>query len=359
LIFECLLEDSPTNSQSDNKPNEGYSTARNSDKVNQDTWKATFDRTTEGRYRMTIDIDFSHSPHDVITETTNKKKDEIDVLIAHLGALYMFALFIPTFGVVRSKIHGSSEYWSTFMTYNEVLTPTIRICGTEFQGLVSELSTGAYNGAARTLRYVLETAIQACVFQTESKRSTYATLLTDYRSALDPSGQPASLELFMKNNSWLSFIERYNVYEQTNRIAPTFAELVNILNSRELFQEAPDLSSEIKKVYKTLSDYVHLNASKIESQLKRKKISPPIFDPNQFDIIFELALRVVDAIDFAYVKSISHFFGYNNCEEFLQELSMHLEIAPQYRDQFLNLPFCSKLSRSIQWKTLNLPSKNP
>src|SRR5207247_8819459 len=109
---------------------------------------------TDVHTRKTIDIDIAHTPHDVITKTTNKKNDDIDVLIAHLVALYMFALFIPTFGVVRSKIHGSSEYWSTFMTYNEVLTPTIRICGIEFQGLVSELSTGAYNGAARTLRYV-------------------------------------------------------------------------------------------------------------------------------------------------------------------------------------------------------------
>lgn len=154
-------------------------------------------------------------------------------------------------------------------------------------------------------------------------------------------------------------MERYKIYEQTKRIAPSFKELVNRLNSRELFQETPQIVDAMKMTYEELSDYVHPSFTRIEKRsLKGKAFISPRFDSGNFNVIFELGLKTLDIVQFLYIKSMSHFFDYKNAKEFLRDTSQYFGLPMEIANLFLTLPFSSKLSEGIRWHLIQKKRKS-
>ena len=317
----------------------------------------TIEKRRKKTYRVTLRVKISHpeTPYSVIKQSRKACKDQLDVLFKHLGALGFLTaytqiarIFAPT---IAKKLEA--KIWTEFIDQNEILTPTMRICEGELQGTVYELLAGVYSGAARTLRYVLEIAVEACVFETDIGRPTYKNLTDEYRSSTTGKGIVSRIRPLIRYNLWASFTERYNIYEQTKRIAPSFAEQVNVLNSRQLFQESPEVQSELKKIYETLSNYSHLSLYQIERALRKREPLQPRFDSRQFETVYQLALRVLDVIQFIYVKSISHFYGHQSATSFLRDLSLKIQIPKDDIDSFLRLPFCSRLAEGITWTPLD------
>jgi hypothetical protein len=151
------------------------------------------------------------------------------------------------------------------------------------------------------------------------------------------------------HNAWVAFLERYRLYEKAKRIAPTFRELVNDLNCRQLFGEAPQMSDELKSIYGVLSDYVHPSSSKFENAIGKKAEINPSFSPKEFDIVLELGKRVLDAVQFLYVVTIAHFYGFETGRSFLQDIAKRTSISvlgkePKKNLDFLSLPFSRRLS---------------
>jgi hypothetical protein len=81
----------------------------------------------------------------------------------------------------------------------------MQLCINEFYVFLSELQTATYNVSARSLRYILETALDACDFQSDVNRPN----LSRYMNALENGIFERYL---MHNNAWTSFIERYRIY---------------------------------------------------------------------------------------------------------------------------------------------------
>jgi len=230
---------------------------------------------------------------------------------------------------------------------NEVLTPTMGLCANEFSTFMSELQACAYDGAARTLRCILETAVEACEFQTEEQRPTAKTLLDELTPLFASKKKRDDATLFITgHNAWVAFLERYRTYEKSKRIAPTFKELVNDLNSRQLFSEAPKISDELKCTYEILSDYVHPSSSKFERAIKGKHELELTFNPKDFDIILDLGKRILDTIQFLYIVTIAHFLNYKTGREFLKEVARTGQM-PSKLPRSVCLPFSGLISKDI------------
>lgn len=227
------------------------------------------------------------------------------------------------------------------------------LCINEFMIFLSELQAAGYMGAARTLRRILETAVEACDFQTERDRLTFEKLLKEHSLLANLSKRERKLDsLLSKHNAWASFMERYRIYERTKRIAPTFKEQVNSLNSRQIFQETPKISDELKRTYEILSDYVHPSSAKFEKAME--KTHGPFFllsyDPEKFDTMYELGVVTFDMIQFLYLISMAFFFDFKTTDEFLKDLAKRVEFKRKQEASFLMLPFSRHLSEGINWR---------
>lgn len=329
-----------------------------------------FDRKSE---ELEIDITYSfgaaRTPYGVIRKTRKNRKDKIQDFIAYLTVLSFFPLnmkiFFPLYTVFNKpklkkfylgkkrpqRTHDDELY--TLLSYNEVMSPTADLCMDEFVVFLSELQVAGYSGAARTLRYILETAVEACEFQTERNRPTFGMLVKEHISFATLSKKKRKLRsLFIRYNALASFIERYKIYEKTKRIAPSFRELVNSLNSRQIFEEVPLVSDELKVTYSVLSDYVHPSLTKFE-KIMEKEGSPhgfSRFSSKEFDTIYELGVKTLDIVQFLYLKSIAFFFDYKTVKEFLRDLAKLVSFKSKREISFLALPLSKRVSEGIQWR---------
>ena len=303
--------------------------------------------------------EFPTNPYEILKETNQKRNREVEKFLKNLAGFSTFPPTISFFtffgGRVRKIISLKDEdlsFLKKITKYNEVMTPTIRFCINEFFAFFLELQTAAYSGAARTLRCILETAIEACEFQTDKKRNNFVELVSKYEKISKNYDQ--KLQFLMEHNTWNAFMERYKIYENVKRIAPTFRALVKDLKSRDIFKEDPNkIQESIIKIYEKLSDYIHPSSGKILRYLDYKESFIPSFNHNEFDTIYGLGTNVLDIVEFLYIKSISNFLGYKKSTVFLKDLAETISLSPNIANNFLSLPLSKKLTHKIRWKIEN------
>lgn len=313
-------------------------------------------------------VELPETPYGPIRKTRKHRKNKINEFLDYLSGFCMFPDSIRTYSPLqivlnnpkirklyfRQKRPLSFVDFVSLLSYNEVMSPTMELCINEFLVFLSELQIAGYSGAARTLRYILETAVEACEFQTQGNRPTFGLLLTEHSSfATLPKKKRKLHSLLLKYNAWTAFMERYKIYKKTKRIAPTFREEVNNLNSRQLFQEAPHVSEELKNTYEVLSDYVHPSSAKFESAIEHKKPSLPRFDPKEFDIIYELGLKTLDIVQFLYLESMAFFFDFKTGKKFLEHYARLYRFPSKRGTLFLKLQFSRHISEGIELKINN------
>lgn len=308
------------------------------------------------------------TPYGVIRKTRKKRKNALDELTKSSGAIYGIYMICETCRVM-STIEGATKSFkslqskrteeiSFLLIHGEVITPSVSMCASEFMTFLSELQSAGYSGSARTLRYILGVAIRACEFQTDTARVDAKSLMDLYVSMFKVKRKRVQVISFLsQHNTWVSFLERLRIFEETRRIAPSINEMINTLNSREIFKKAPQLLNELKQVYNALSDHVHPSTEKIAKQLETKKLLTLKFDAEEFDNITELSLKVIDMISFLYLKSLSLYYGFKDCSKFLKMISSDISVSSEIAYAFSRLPFTRKLCKGITWKTITQKAK--
>ncbi len=239
--------------------------------------------------------------------------------------------------------------------HNEVITPTFFLCVKEFFIFHYELQSSLYFGCARSLRCILETALEACDFQSQKHRPLLDDLFAQYLEVSKTTSvsdkEKLLNKLLFKNNGWVAFKESYKIREEAKRIAPSFKEMVNRLKSRNFFSEAPMISDELKEIYEKLSDFVHPSSERIEKQMEKRPEQIPRYNNEDFMTMYNMSLKVLDITQFIYIEAMSRFLGYKKANDFLRELSVAVTLTKKEESSFLKLPHVSKLARRIRWKT--------
>jgi hypothetical protein len=293
------------------------------------------------------------SPYTPLRTTRKHREKEINEFLNHVAGLNVLAFFLSfgnwsRFSAVMShqleSRNKERKRISDFdpIRYSEVLVPTMLLCINEFVAFLSELQTAAYSGAARTLRYALELATAACEFQTDPRRLTF-------EDVVKICSKENWIQFMMNNNAWSAFIERSRLYEDNKRIAPSFREIVNRLRSRGILAEGPQMEENIKKAYEFLSDYVHPSTIRIEDQLTGKARQPIEYDPDEFKVIYDLGLNVLDIVTCLYIKSGAHYQNFADAVRFVEQIAGGLELDAKFEDAFLKLPYSAKFSENLKW----------
>lgn len=304
---------------------------------------------------MTVTFKIDETPYTPLRRTRKICIDKIFDFMNYIASLWIIYVHIRTNLIsIISKLDIYKDVYKTnfesilneYFKKNEIISSSLLLCINEFANYLYELQVGTYSGAARTLRYILETAIDACEFQTDKKRLRINDLINKATSKDD-------IKSFLEyNNSQIAFLERYKIYEKTKRIAPTFRELINELNSREIFSESPKISDTFKQLYEKLSDYVHPSLKKIESHIKKPKMLLPNYIEEEFFNIYELSLQVIDVVQFLFIKTLYYYNNFKNGKDFLNDLSKNIKIQSSLKNYFLVLPYTKKLSKNIKWEII-------
>lgn len=321
------------------------------------------EKSNEVKIEVSLRFKLPGTPYKPLRKTRQERKNKIGQLTCHLGGFYAIPLIMSMQGLqqcinglegIQRSYRKRLDELGVILKQNEVITPSIWMCVSEFMAFLSELQTADYGGSARTLRWILETTLKACEFQTNPLRPTAGLLISKYTSMIRAKAKRKQVQFFMhQHNAWISFLERLRVYEETKRIAPSFRELVNKLRGREIFKHAPKLADELKRIYEALSNYVHPSVSKIADQLEEKKPPIPRFDIEEFEGIYSLAVKTLDIIEFVYVEALSHYHGFKDSRKFLEYTSTMIVLPLDVAAVFLKLPFTRELSRGITWKVIS------
>jgi hypothetical protein len=305
--------------------------------------------------QTTNKISFPETPYGEIRKTRKHCGEEISNLWESIASFYILLHYLE-FNVVANvfrnlKKRADWEPMVTVISHNEVIRPTLFLCIRELNTFLYELQIASYNGAARTLRCIIETALEASDFQTQEHRPKFSELIDHYYELDEKqsSGKNNGLEsVMLQHNAWVAFKERYKIHEQTKRIAPSFRELVNRLNSREFFIEAPEVNNALKEIYERLSDFVHPSSERIERQMEINPSPIPRFKKEQLTVMYELSIQILDIVQFLYIKSMSHFLNYNSCKELLRDLSESAVESKEIAPLFFKLPIVSDMLKQIQ-----------
>lgn len=325
------------------------------------------------KYLVTIEkpiaISFPDSPYKMLREARKTRKNQIKELYNHysvFSALPIITFVYPLSLQLQSRNKGSNTKpsqnkvfpaFTKFFKVNEILTPTLKLCSDEFYLFITELQIGSYNGAARSLRCILETAVEACEFQSEKHRPTCDILHAKYKAAFyspNKERQSRIIDLFIRYNVWASFVERYNIYEKTSRIAPSFRELINNLNSLEFFLDAPQVLNELKTSFENLSDYVHPSAGKFVNALDKLTSKRFSFDAAEFDFMFQFGLKVFDISEFLHLRAISKFLNLTN-RVFMEKVANMIHPPRNLEGFFFTLPYTKRLSEDTAFTFTDKP----
>lgn len=307
------------------------------------------------KVNLSVRFNYPVTPYRALRKTRKERSDEIQILSNHA---YFFALL---FTEIENHLFKKSirrldseklaqEILNNLYDYNQLLSSTVHLIINELFSLIFEIQVGAYNGAARTLRYILETSVNVCSFQLEKDRPTSKDLFEKYDSIFS-NGTDNIMKLqtlLLQQNIWLQFKERLKTYEQVKR--PTFKTTLSQLNFKEK-SKFPTIFKTLTDLYDELCDYVHLSLEKIKILEKTKKPLMPDYDPEDFDKIYALTVNTMDIIQVLYLKAVSHFLGFSNIRLFLEHFAKITTLTPNYIAQLQKQPYISKFTKNIKWKT--------
>jgi hypothetical protein len=300
---------------------------------------------------------------EIVDETLQQRGDQILLLDDFKTVLNHFAL-APTSKkhikrIIEEKIGGSQKLCD--LTFNLV---TAKLEGRnimlfvsteidrEYQSFMVEMISGAYEGAKRTLRWMLETMVWTCIFQSSFGRSSIEELINE-----------AMKELKNHNLS-----ENFNLKEEIEREWQiTYAYFAGILYFKEIFRppsigdvldkitmlKKTKVKEEIRKLYKNLSKHAHLTPESTYLTIKENNPMKPTstlfgkFDEKLFDDTFNLAVNAFDAVFALSLCINASCFNYSTVEEYVQDIPEKSELKnleDRLRDHNLTL----NLTKEIQ-----------
>ena len=318
----------------------------------------------ENELKFIVPFRLPETPLENLRKTRQECQQKLDELTSFITTFQTFGfLFVLPEVLTGLSIRASLEKVgektletrdkeiSSFLENNEVIGLSGQMCLSELSIYLSELQCAGYSASARTLRWILETTVRACEFQTDHAQPTVEKLAEEYlKIARGEIKQEGILDFLSRHNAMASFLERIHIYESNPRIAPSFRETVNQLNSRGIFSEFPELTKKLKDMYDELSRHVHPCTRRMIRILKEKnKGAFPEFDKDEFHKIYSLGIDVVDMILFLYIKAISHYYTAEDYKEFMNLIATRTEVPLEFASCLRKLKFSSVLVKEINW----------
>ncbi len=200
----------------------------------------------------------------------------------------------------------------------------------EYKGFRFEMLCGNYEGALRTLRWILETSVYAVEFQMDKPTaSIYRDMLANPPKSITERIDPT----FEFKLTISEFQERLDVMEKYGR--PKLKEILSkisiLRNAREWKKNDPsidrdDLRSMIRGLYSDLSKYVHYS--------KETTIHSPrrwvAFDEGEFFVgrynkmvfheAYAFSVAVLDSIILLLALLDAWYFGYDTFHKYVKAL---------------------------------------
>jgi hypothetical protein len=299
----------------------------------------------------------------IVNETLQQRGDKILLLDDFKTDLFRFVL-APTSKkhikrIIEEKIGGSQKLCDLIFNFvtaelegRNIMPFVLAEIDREYQSFMAEMVSGAYEGAKRTLRWMLETMVWTCIFQSSFGRSSIEELINE-----------AMKELEKHNLS-----ENFNLGEETDRERQiTYAYFAGILYFKEMFRppsigdvldkitmlKKTKVKEEIRKLYKNLSKHAHPTPESTYLTIKETNPMQSFstlfgkFDEKLFDDAFNLAVNVFDAVFALSLCINASCFNYSTVEEYVQDIPEKSELKnleDRLRDHNLTL----NLTKEIQ-----------
>ena len=246
---------------------------------------------------VTVPQHFVH----VMKETCRRRRKRVSILL-HINILFEWAeTLFPS--VYKSKCGEVIEDHLVDPS-NSLLANLTRIISREFNGVVFMIVGGAYDSAARTLRWILETVLKAFVAIDDK------SILT--RSPAD-KGQAMTFDEFIdfleytdletkrrKNKQLLNWLDDTEFVKRARRwkIIRGIDRLPTKINLRWLggLENAENKGADlIYYAYEQLSGYIHTNLR--DFRLSSPDVCPFVsYEPEEFDKVYRLAILTSDIV---------------------------------------------------------------
>lgn len=201
----------------------------------------------------------------------------------------------------------------------------------EYKGFRFDMLCGNYEGALRTLRWMLETAIHAVEFQTDQPRATiYRDLLVNPPQDISMIIRPEDQQAYMI----IAFEERMIVMEKYRR--PTMQEILSkipiLKNSKEWKKTDPSIDRNILRntihgLYALLSRYAHyskettLRSARHRIAFLEGESLVGRYNKLAFSETYTISMNVLDSIVLLLALLDAWYFGYQCFHEYVRALN--------------------------------------
>jgi len=298
-------------------------------------------------------------------ETCRRRRKRISILL-HINILFEWLeTLFPS--LYKSKCGEAIEDYPSVPS-NSLLANLVRIISREFNGVVLMVVGGAYDSAARTLRWMLETTLKAFVAIDDK------SILT--RSPAD-KGQAMTFDEFInfleytdletkrrKNKQLLNWLDDAELVKRARRwkVIRGIDRLPNVINRRWLggLENAGRKGTDlIYYAYEQLSGYIHTN-------LRDFRFSTPdtypfvSYDSEEFDKVYRLAILTSDIVIYLLILGIWMDIGYYSEEtgaNFQEVIVRELE-TEKFSNFLKELPSLRRLVYGSSRKRCTSPFRN-
>jgi hypothetical protein len=285
----------------------------------------------------------------VIEETCRRRKKRIAVLL-HINILFEWleTKFPVLYGSkCENVIEDACE---SSIPINSLLANMTRIISREFNAVVLMIVGGAYDSAARTLRWMLETVLKAFVATDDKSVLTLNAAdkgvgmtfdefidFLEYTNSRSRRRKDKSLINWMNNAEFAKGINKFKRIQGIDRL-PGSIGLRWLAGLENGDHKQADL---IYFVYEQLSSYIHTNLR--DFRLSSAKVNPFVFyNRKEFDEIYRLTLLTSDIIIYLLILGIWMDIGFYSPEtgsKFQQAVVRELgEDAEEHSYFFRGLP---------------------
>lgn len=294
----------------------------------------------------------------VVKETRDKREKELKNIASNIAAFQTFGFLfslppitsgIYVSGILKDEQAKHMDEVDHLIGTNEVLSPAMSLCYFELKTFLSELQYAAYNGAARTLRWILEYTLRACEFQTDPARPNANYLISNYLSLVRVGADRKHFAAFLsKHNARAAFIELYRYLEQ-NRQTPSVNRLTGKLNQRKIFKLDTYISTFLKETYGYLCSRVHPGIQEMAPFILDEKYAAVQFDQDEFQKTYELTIQIIDSLLYLFTTCLSQYYV-EEPSELLQLIANSCEVPKKFVENVNNLNWTSKITKTVNWK---------
>lgn len=261
-----------------------------------------------------------HFAH-VMEETCRRRKKRIAILL-HLNILFEW-LETKFPSVYKSKCGEVIEdFCNSHVPTNSLLANLTRIVSREFNAVVLMIVGGAYDSAARTLRWMLETVLKAFVATDDKSVLTRNAAdkgvgmtfdefidFLEYTDSRTRRRKEKSLIDWMNNAEFAKRISKFKKIQGIDRL-PDSIDIRWLAGLENGQHKQADL---IYFAYERLSSYIHTNLR--DFRLSSGDVHPFVFySRREFDEVYRLILLTSDIISYLLILGIWMDIGFYSPE---------------------------------------------